>query len=64
MMSEKVKPLSSGSPFHFPAVCLKDPAFPSLLFQSDLTHLLCHPSSPQKQSRKHEQLVHQNILKS
>eukprot|EP00268_Persea_americana_P060472 TRINITY_DN753_c0_g1_i10.p1 TRINITY_DN753_c0_g1~~TRINITY_DN753_c0_g1_i10.p1 ORF type:complete len:113 (+),score=20.91 TRINITY_DN753_c0_g1_i10:147-485(+) len=37
--------LSSGSQHHFPAVCLNDPAFPSLLFQSDLTQRLSHPSS-------------------
>lgn len=37
-------PLSSGSPLHFPAVCLKVPAFPSARFQSDLTHRDCHPS--------------------
>jgi hypothetical protein len=37
--------LSSGSPAHFPAVCLNDPAVPSLRFQSDFTHRLSHPSS-------------------
>lgn len=43
--TERIIPLSSGSALHFPAVCLKVPAFPSLLFQSDSTHLLFHPSS-------------------
>jgi hypothetical protein len=46
MKSEKVKPLSSGSPEYFHAVCLNEPAFPLLFFQAGFTSQTSPNESP------------------
>lgn len=62
----EIIPLSSGSPDHFPAVCLKEPAFPSLFFQSDLTQRLCHPSlfsNKKSKNRKNNRVSNPRLKK-